>query len=113
MSAHGAGEVEKTKGTLADEALHLLLIHGENLTRLSVSRTPSDQPCLLPGLPGDDVWSMSLVQIYLDAVTHQVITSEELAYVAGHQDLFDRTEQKLSARLEHLISSGNISVGFR
>ncbi len=56
---------------------------------------------------------MSLVQIYLDAVTHQVITSEELAYVAGHQDLFDRTEQKLSARLEHLISSGNISVGFR
>ena len=56
---------------------------------------------------------MSLVQIYLDAVTHQVITSEELAYLAGHQDLFDRTELKLSARLEHLISSGTISVGLR
>ena len=34
---------------------------------------------------------MSLVQIYLDAVTHQVITSEELAYVAGNHDGFDRT----------------------
>lgn len=56
---------------------------------------------------------MSLVEIYLDAVTHQVITNEELAYVAGHQDSFDRTEQKLSARLERLISSGNISVGSR
>ena len=31
---------------------------------------------------------MSLVQIYLDAVTHQVITSEELAYVAGNHDGF-------------------------
>ena len=29
-----------------------------------------------------------LVQIYLDAVTHQVITNEELAYVAGNQDRF-------------------------
>ena len=56
---------------------------------------------------------MSLVQIYLDAVTHQVITSEELTYLAGHHDQFDRTEQKLSARLEHLISSGSISVGAR
>ena len=46
---------------------------------------------------------MSLVQIYLDAVTHQVITSEELAYVAGHQEQFDRTERKLTARLEQLI----------
>ena len=56
---------------------------------------------------------MSLVQIYLDAVTHQVITSEELAYVAGHHESFDRTERKLSARLEQLISCGNISVGLR
>ena len=74
---------------------------------------PSDQPSLLPGLPGDDVSSMSLVQIYLDAVTHQVITREELAYVAGTQDGFARTEQKLSARLDHLISCGSISVGLR
>ena len=56
---------------------------------------------------------MSLVQIYLDAVTHQVITNEELAYVAGHQDCFDRTERKLTARLEQLIGSGTISVGPR
>lgn len=56
---------------------------------------------------------MSLVKIYLDAVTHQVITSEELAYLAGNQDCFDRTELKLSARLESLISSGTISVGSR
>ena len=56
---------------------------------------------------------MSLVQIYLDAVTHQVITSEELAFVAGNHYHFDRTEQKLSARLEQLISVGNISVGAR
>ena len=56
---------------------------------------------------------MSLVQIYLDAVTHQVITSEELAFMAGNQDHFDRTEQKLSARLEQLISVGSISVGAR
>ena len=56
---------------------------------------------------------MSLVQIYLDAVTHQGITSEELAFVAGHHDNFDRTEQKLSARLEQLISCGNISIGMR
>lgn len=56
---------------------------------------------------------MSLVQIYLDAVTHQVITSEELAYVAGHQEQFDRIEQKLTARLEQLIGAGNISVGTR
>lgn len=56
---------------------------------------------------------MSLVQIYLDAVTHQVITSEELAFVAGHHDNFDRTEQKLSALLEQLISCGNISIGMR
>lgn len=56
---------------------------------------------------------MSLVQIYLDAVTHQVITDEELAYVAGHHDSFDRTERKLTARLEQLISCGNISVGSR
>lgn len=56
---------------------------------------------------------MSLVQIYLDAVTHQIITSEELAYVAGNQDHFDRTELKLSARLEQLISCGSISVGLR
>ena len=60
-----------------------------------------------------DVCSMSLVQIYLDAVTHQIITSEELAYVAGNQDHFDRTELKLSARLEQLISCGSISVGLR
>ena len=56
---------------------------------------------------------MSLVQIYLDAVTHQVITNEELAYVAGNQDRFDRTELKLTARLEQLIGTGNISVGSR
>ena len=56
---------------------------------------------------------MSLVQIYLDAVTHQVITSEELAFVAGHHDNFDRTEQKLTARLEQLISCVNISIGMR
>ena len=56
---------------------------------------------------------VSLVQIYLDAVTHQVITSEELAYVAGHQEQFDRTERKLTARLEQLIGAGNISVGTR
>ena len=48
---------------------------------------------------------MSLVQIYLDAVTHQVITSEELAYVAVHQEQFDRTERKLTARLEQLIGA--------
>ena len=56
---------------------------------------------------------MSLVQIYLDAVTHQVITNEELAYVAGNQEQFDRTERKLTARLEQLIGAGNISVGTR
>ena len=56
---------------------------------------------------------MSLIQIYLDAVTHQVITSEELAFVAGQHDRFDRTERKLTARLEQLISCGNISVGMR
>ena len=68
---------------------------------------------LLPGLTIDDVEAMSLVQIYLDAVTHQVITSEELAFMAGNHDHFDRTEQKLSARLEQLISVGSISVGAR
>ena len=57
--------------------------------------------------------AMSLVKIYLDAVTHQVITNEELAYLAGHQDCFDRTELKLSARLEILINSGTISIGSR
>ena len=56
---------------------------------------------------------MSLVQIYLDAITHQVITSDELAYVAGHQEQFDPTERKLTARLEQLIGAGNISVGTR
>ena len=68
---------------------------------------------LLPGLNANDVEAMSLVQIYLDAVTHQVITSEELAFMAGNLDHFDRTEQKLSARLEKLISVGSISVGAR
>ena len=68
---------------------------------------------LLPGLNADDADAMSLVQIYLDAVTHQVITSEELAFMAGNHDQFDRTEQKLSARLEQLISIGSISVGSR
>ena len=56
---------------------------------------------------------MSLVQIYLDAVAHQVITNEELAYVAGNQDRSDRTELKLTARLEHIIGAGNISIGTR
>ena len=56
---------------------------------------------------------MSLVQNYLDAVTHQVITSEELAYVAGNHDGFDRTEQKLTARLERLTRSGSLSAGSR
>ena len=56
---------------------------------------------------------MSLVEIYLDATTHQVITNEELAYVVGNQDRFDRTELKLTARLEHLISVGNINIGTR
>ena len=56
---------------------------------------------------------MSLVQIYLDAVTHQVITNEKLTYVAGNQDRFDRTELKLTARLEHLIGAGSISIGTR
>ena len=56
---------------------------------------------------------MSLVQIYLDAVTHQVITNKELAYVVSNQDRFDSTELKLTARLEQLIGSGNISIGTR
>ena len=56
---------------------------------------------------------MSLLEIYLDAVTHQVITNEELAFVAGNQDSFDCTELKLTARLEHLIGAGSISVGAR
>jgi len=56
---------------------------------------------------------MSLIEIYLDAVTHQVITSEELAFLSGNQDQFDRTERKLTARLEKLISCGNIIVGAR
>lgn len=68
---------------------------------------------LLPELLVSVDLAMSLVKIYLDAVTHQVITSEELAYLAGNQDCFDRTELKLSARLESLISSGTISVGSR
>ena len=68
---------------------------------------------LLPGLNADDVEAMSLIQIYLEAVTHQVITSEELAFVASNHDHFDHTEQKLSARLEQLISVGSISVGAR
>ena len=54
---------------------------------------------------------MSLVEIYLDAVTHQVITAEQLAFLSGNQDRFDRTERKLTARLEKLISCGNIIVG--
>ena len=56
---------------------------------------------------------MSLVQIYLDVVTHLVITNEELAYVAGNQERFDRTERKLTARIEQLIGAGKISVGTR
>jgi hypothetical protein len=67
----------------------------------------------LPELLGCSAFAMSLVKIYLDAVTHQVITSEELAYLAGNQDCFDGSELKLSARLESLISSGTISVGSR
>ena len=80
---------------------------------LSVLPDASVSPSLLPGLLPADVATMSLVQIYLDAVTHQVITSEELAYMAGNHDHFDRTEQKLTARLEQLISVGSISVGSR
>ena len=80
---------------------------------LSVLEDASGSCALLPGLNTDDVEAMSLVQIYLDAVTHQVITSEELAFMAGNPDHFDRTEQKLSARLEQLISVGSISVGAR
>jgi hypothetical protein len=67
----------------------------------------------LPELSGSAGLAMSLVKIYLDAVTHQVITNEELAYLAGNQDYFDRTELKLSARLESLISCGTISIGSR
>ena len=51
---------------------------------------------------------MSLVQIYLDAVTHQVITSAELAFMAG---TVGSMLSKSSARLEQLISVGSISVG--
>ena len=80
---------------------------------LSVLADASGSCALLPGLIPDAAVVMSLVQIYLDAVTHQVITSEELAFMAGHHDHFDRTEQKLSARLEQLISVGSISVGSR
>ena len=68
---------------------------------------------VLPELSGLAYLAMSLVKIYLDAVTHQVITNEELAFLAGQQDCFDRTELKLSARLESLINSGTISVGSR
>ena len=68
---------------------------------------------LLPELLGSAGLAMSLVKIYLDAVTHQVITNEELAYLAGNQDCFDRAELKLSARLESLISCGTISIGSR
>lgn len=56
---------------------------------------------------------MSLVEIYLEAITHQVITSEELAFLSSNQDRFDRTEKKLTARLEKLISCGNITIGPR
>ena len=70
-------------------------------------------PSGLAGLPLGNVRLMSLIQIYLDAVTHQVITREELGYLAGHHDQFDATELKLSARLETLIKTGTISVGFR
>ena len=80
---------------------------------LSVLADASGSRVVLPGLNADDAEVMSLVQIYLDAVTHQVITSEELAFMAGNHDHFDRTEQKLSARLEQLISVGSISVGSR
>ena len=80
---------------------------------LSVLADADGSCALLPGFNANDVGSMSLVQIYLDAVTHQVITSEEIAFLAGNHDHFDRTEQKLSARLEQLISIGSISVGAR
>ena len=80
---------------------------------LSVLADAYGSCALLPGLNTDDVEEMSLVQIYLDAVTHQVITSEELAFMAGNHAHFDRTEQTLSARLEQLISVGSISVGAR
>lgn len=78
-----------------------------------MSTVPSVAGLRLPGLRRIQVYPVSLVQIYLDAVTHQVITSEELAFMAGNHDHFDRTEQKLSARLEQLISVGSISVGAR
>ena len=55
---------------------------------------------LLPGLNTDDVEAMSLVQIYLDAVTHQVITSEELAYVAGNHDPVSYTHLTLPTNRE-------------
>jgi len=83
------------------------------LVVVSGASAPSEFNPGLPGLNSVVVRLMSLTQIYLNAVTHQVITSEELAFVAGNHDRFDRTEQKLSARLEHLISSGSISVGSR
>lgn len=70
-------------------------------------------PSVLAGLLCGNDGRMSLIQIYLDAVTHQVITREELGYLAGHHDQFDATELKLSARLETLIKTGTISVGSR
>ena len=70
-------------------------------------------PSVLAGLLYENDGRMSLIQIYLDAVTHQVITREELGYLAGHHDQFDSTELKLSARLETLIKTGTISVGSR
>ena len=53
---------------------------------------------------------MSIVQIYLDAVTNFVITNDEIAYVNCNESYFDKTEMKLSSRLHKLINIGEISI---
>ena len=49
MSADGTGKVKEAQGALLNESLDLLLIHFVTLSRLVVSRRPSDQEVRLPG----------------------------------------------------------------
>lgn len=56
---------------------------------------------------------MNLGLLFLESVNTGIITNEEMAWVANHQDDFSRIEEATAIKLGRLLDRGSIQIGCR
>jgi hypothetical protein len=56
---------------------------------------------------------MSIGEVFLESLSTDVITSEEIAWVTRKQAQFSREEEAVALKLGRLLDNGQIQIGCR